>query len=352
MKTRISALDSAKIFAITLVVSGHYIQNSDRNFDNNFFFKLIYSFHMPLFIMLSGLSAWTWLKTLETSLSVKSLSVTLVRRTFKSAITLYLPFISWAVFAYLVKPHDTPITTYLIDVIKFPDHGLWFLPCLFVCVLYISFAKFCLISTYKIFPRIGTSLGNKAYLLEFFIILLTWNKFKGILPRNYGFAFANYFHEGLFVYFLIGVYSGGFLQKLARRSWILPILIAIYLSFAPFWSRLEENSLSKNCPGIFKIKLFSEYFPFIVSMAGSLAVIFICFGISAAKLSSLDKSVTRIAGSTLGIYALHEYFLQRPIYILNSSVLSLFWVEIISRIPYLDTCMLGRIRSKRKGLST
>lgn len=57
MKNRIRWIDNAKAIAILMVVIGHIIQSmySPDNFDENIVFRIIYSFHMPLFIMLSGL---------------------------------------------------------------------------------------------------------------------------------------------------------------------------------------------------------------------------------------------------------------------------------------------------------
>lgn len=57
MKKRNVDIDIGKGIAIILVVVGHIIQHgSHNNFDylEHDLFKVIYSFHMPLFIFLSG----------------------------------------------------------------------------------------------------------------------------------------------------------------------------------------------------------------------------------------------------------------------------------------------------------
>lgn len=56
MAERNRTIDSLKGFAIILVVLGHVIQTiySPNEYDKNFVFKIIYSFHMPLFIFISG----------------------------------------------------------------------------------------------------------------------------------------------------------------------------------------------------------------------------------------------------------------------------------------------------------
>lgn len=56
MKERIKWIDGLKCFAITLVVIGHIIQyvTNPTDFDSNILFRYIYSFHMALFMMVSG----------------------------------------------------------------------------------------------------------------------------------------------------------------------------------------------------------------------------------------------------------------------------------------------------------
>ena len=57
MKARIAYIDNLKGFAILLVVIGHVVQflYCPDKFDSNIILRFIYSFHMPLFFMLSGM---------------------------------------------------------------------------------------------------------------------------------------------------------------------------------------------------------------------------------------------------------------------------------------------------------
>ena len=52
---RLSYVDVLKGYAILLVILGHSIQNTVLDFDGNIVFRVIYSFHMPLFMILSGI---------------------------------------------------------------------------------------------------------------------------------------------------------------------------------------------------------------------------------------------------------------------------------------------------------
>ena len=54
MKERFLYIDNLKGFAILLVVLGHCIQFRMPGYDDNMAFRFIYSFHMPLFFIISG----------------------------------------------------------------------------------------------------------------------------------------------------------------------------------------------------------------------------------------------------------------------------------------------------------
>ena len=54
MTHRLHYIDNLKGVLILLVVLGHCIQCTDLDFDHNAVFRYIYSFHMPLFMCVSG----------------------------------------------------------------------------------------------------------------------------------------------------------------------------------------------------------------------------------------------------------------------------------------------------------
>ena len=54
-KNRDQFLDIAKGIAIILVILGHTFQGFGENFDYLVGYRVIYSFHMPLFIFISGM---------------------------------------------------------------------------------------------------------------------------------------------------------------------------------------------------------------------------------------------------------------------------------------------------------
>ena len=87
-KHRILYIDILKLFTIYLVIWGHAIMHFQPNYGDSTIFQLIYSFHMPLFMMLSGYFA---VSSME--LDVKTFFVKKFRQ-------LLLPCISWGIVCW------------------------------------------------------------------------------------------------------------------------------------------------------------------------------------------------------------------------------------------------------------
>ena len=113
MKDRIASVDAVRGLAILLVVVGHAIQSSVADFHSNLAWQIIYAFHMPLFMAVSGYVVGTvnlWDK-------------------FKR---LVVPFVSWYLVGYLLVT-GVALQDYIWRWIVNPDYGLWFLLALFLC---------------------------------------------------------------------------------------------------------------------------------------------------------------------------------------------------------------------------
>lgn len=119
MKQRIYALDNVKGFLILLVVLGHCIQFTTAGFDQVLLFRIIYSFHMPLFMWVSGYVNY---REYNGGLGI------LKRR----AIQLALPFLSWTLLNafFAQNPH------YIIDVFFDPTMSVWFVWDLFLIICF------------------------------------------------------------------------------------------------------------------------------------------------------------------------------------------------------------------------
>lgn len=117
MKERCVYIDIIKAFAIFLVVFGHVIQfwlYADTWW-NERIFLIIYSFHMPLFMMISGLVVGMYRKPMGYRSFIQ-----------KRFCQLMVPYLSWAVIDCLRKPNLE-----IVNIIVYPNNFLWFLWALF-----------------------------------------------------------------------------------------------------------------------------------------------------------------------------------------------------------------------------
>lgn len=130
MKTeRIITFDYLKGIAIFLVVWCHCIQYITGNSFNNTFYSIIYSFHMPLFIIISGY------------LFSRKMDKTIISLITKQFSRLIIPNIVWGGVAISVLSLITYTTPSLRDIIKLPTF-CWFLSSLFVSsIIYVIIYK-------------------------------------------------------------------------------------------------------------------------------------------------------------------------------------------------------------------
>ena len=115
---RLQYIDFLRGFAILLVILGHAIQFSDESASSsNIIYSLIYSFHMPLFMFLSGFVSGN-----KEYLDIWDLK--------KRALQLLVPFFCWPLAVGLTNWNNFSFQVYP-QIIDKPDCGLWFLWVLF-----------------------------------------------------------------------------------------------------------------------------------------------------------------------------------------------------------------------------
>lgn len=126
---RSQAFDLLKLFAIFLVVYGHCVQHflSTQPTDEPVY-QYIYSFHMPLFMMISGY------------FSISSMQLTPFTLFIKKKFTqLLLPCISWGLLWWIKDPLisilNQDLQLHLNKLIRILIDNFWFLKSLFFCYL-------------------------------------------------------------------------------------------------------------------------------------------------------------------------------------------------------------------------
>ena len=129
-KTRIEIIDIAKAITIFLVIMGH----TTGNFDNPMFRRVLYSFHMPLFFMLAGLSIKP--KVLKNKEEI----IAFIR---KNILALFVPYLIWGLI-YGPFSFENILKLLYGSWASIASTGtltsLWYLPCLFVARMYTQIA--------------------------------------------------------------------------------------------------------------------------------------------------------------------------------------------------------------------
>ena len=129
---RNKTIDAIKGFAIILVVLAHAIQRNIIDSDSNILSLFINSFHMHLFMFLSGY------------VIARSISKPEYKWLFKKFIRLMIPFLIWSIIMYYMRNFDfsgliyfgplfeAGIFHFLIYCFLLPWISLWFLYVLFI----------------------------------------------------------------------------------------------------------------------------------------------------------------------------------------------------------------------------
>lgn len=261
---RLPEFDFIKLFAIFLVLEGHctqYFLTTENPIDEPLY-RIIYTFHMPLFIMVSGFFACSSLK--------KTWKPFLVNK----ALQLLLPCLTWGTLFYLIlSVISNPERSYG----SFLDHNLWFLKCLFTC-----------------------------YLI-YYIVFRTCKKFYWATAISFVIAliFPSSYVQALFPYFLIGVLLQRhydifcrYRNKITSATLILFILLSCYNTTDVYWSRTPLS--------------------FLLGLSGSVCIVGLIHLLTEKiGTSSLFRSLAHLGQYTLGVYILQSFILEKlmPMYI-------------------------------------
>lgn len=291
MENKNFTISTVRGIAIILVVYGHVIQRSMAPIGEDFFlnpaFKIIYTFHMPLFVFISGY-------VMAFSLSRRSLS-----DAFKTKCkTLLIPFVSWGTLGI--------ISTYLLNIIdgkninitNFPRDlindlllkpSVWFLFTLFIlsCMLLYSI-------------KLGQRFGIITFLfIYFFIFIIPYNDY-----------FSLFYIKWFYLFYVAGYLFNKYGIKIKNesiRTVISFISLIIFVVLVSHWTKYDYiyinkmNFISKN----YFYDFFRIIYRYIVAFLGIIIVFYIGTYFSKTKMQYfLDH---------IGIYSLDIYLIQRYI---------------------------------------
>lgn len=286
-KERLKSVDFARGIAIALVILGHSVQFIvDDPFENRLF-NLIYSFHMSLFMFLSGFVSYN-----------KDNNIAFVH---KRAYQLLLPFFFWPLVSELLIKGEITMS-YYAELLKEPDKGLWFLLLLFY------------ISTFYTLINILTKTCNQcisslrlSYLLIGFVLMLLAQISIYYLSC---FAYGLYFFFRYSLIYFIGLMAKKYFymieKNLKNRWWMYLILFTIV---SHFW-KFQHSPTFIPYPTHFLISLA---YTWLVSIIGVTMLFPISLRfVKQATDNILVYLVCQSGKKTLGLYAIHLSLVLHP----------------------------------------
>lgn len=210
-------LDVARGIAITLVVLGHSFYSWEEPLN-----KLILSFHMPLFLFLSGMMAKEY----------QAINDSIIKYVGKKARTILIPQITLGILVYL---YDVLFQVFIkgnsyreVDFI-YSFTRWWFLPVLFVVtVLFLAISRLINLKKGKNFIIvILVCLVTNQIMTTFHIPKASLDYYRSVPMALLWYSFGYYFYQHKEVY---NVYYANVNQYLAGLMSILCISISIIIS--------------------------------------------------------------------------------------------------------------------------
>lgn len=265
MTARLSYIDNLKGFLIILVVLGHVIQKSDVDFDHNIAFRYIYSFHMPLFMCVSGFVCYS-----------QVLDWKLVKKRFNQ---LMVPFLTWAVVSACLAGEWTK----LIQNILHPDTALWFLWVLFFIT---GLHVFC------------TMIGKKWKIKEEWIVVIAIITGCAMMVelklKLFGFQFITWYFLFYCLGFYLRKYETVFNVWMKRTMW--PCFF-LFLISGYWWMRKDPPAFMESNAG----EIYNYVYKGGVALLATTSILTLFKQIGGGKILYIEM----FGKETLGIYAIH-----------------------------------------------
>lgn len=330
-------LDYLKGIAIFLVVWGHSIQHFSTGYETseNGLFMFIYSFHMPLFMTISGYLFAFSKKRKELELMVKT-----------KATQLLIPVFSWAILMVVLSYYKElfsadlkhSVLLFIKSYISILPYYLWFLWALFVISILVS------VIASKFKDRVTL------HILVFGLLLCLMDRF-GLMYIKF-----------MYPYFLFGYFYNLYREKFV--AWEKPLT---YLSFVVFpvllfffWSKedlIYQSGMSLYKPEVLKVVLISLK-RYVIGFTGMVVVVTIL-----RRLLYFPKVtfITKMGTLSLGIYIIQTILFQgidifAPVTTMNDYlytfgytlalsvvmiVICMYLTSIISKIPVIGKALFG-----------
>ncbi len=324
LKERDLFVDFLKGCAITLVVLGHVIQFSDLsqpNFFQNYFFKAIYLFHMPLFIFISGYVSY--------KVAQGSFAKFTVNRLVYLGVPMLIGSFLFTLIYVLKTRFSEDIIVYLSFLKDYLTGAFWYIYVLIYCNLVTYFIN-------KEFK------DNTAIIIASVILSM-------LLPD---------FYYLLYFKFMYPFYIMGYLCKRESiKIWslnkiVVGVNLIIYTTCYYVW---ENSFFIYNCGNI--TSWDNEIVGILIRLlAGGAGIILFSNLIFKAKEyipNCLNNKIIKLGRITLGVYIYQTIFFSllnyiRPELEINFWLYNLICVPVVSIILIISISLAINIISKNK----
>lgn len=286
--------DSLKGWLIILVILGHALQNTlGARCETNHLWNIIYSFHMPAFMAISGFVAF---RSKDPTGGGITHYLSIIYRRFKQ---LVVPFILWSVLLLLI---NTSLSfKNAIALLLYPDGGLWFLWVLFIINVFFIF---------------GSWVAERLKIKEDYIIVGIGLLLVGIMIafdiRMFGFQFIAYY----FLFYSLGYFLNKFNEQLVTKNkFVIIILSLVWLVLAWFWNMHKLPDFLSAIP------LPGTLMQYIYRFVTAVIAIYVLIAVSPLVLNienGFNRPFVNLGTISLGIYTTHFIFIGKIVKLCSS----------------------------------
>ena len=177
--------------------------------------------------------------------------------------------------------------------------------------------------------------------IQMVALLIIWKIAKPSLPTELGLVFANQFHGGLFIFFLLGIILFKHFIEIKQVTFRF-IPYVIFLILIPYWHRTLPSNIIQGAPEFITNNWLAKKYAMIVAISGILATIDISRLIHSINMVKPNSLISYIGTASLGIYAIHFYFLKYQLHVILTIAISLLIYQFISAIPAVKNLLLGK----------
>ena len=317
-RTRNVVFDAIKALAIVLVVYAHAIQYlSGCDYWNNGVFQFIYSFHMPLFFMISGFFISSALK-----LSWKDFLI-------KKGISLLLPCFVWTIIFSCLDFQGWH--KMFMNVINPMNWKLWFLKGLFLVQLVIY-----------ICVKISTRIANRSEHNRIILLSILLSSAVYLLPFM---SIPRIMVPMVWIGFFIRLKYDWFVKN---YFWVVLVSIVAFIALYQFWNADVQSMYAGARVKIYEVlfgkaewmDLVKMTYRILIGACGSVAIIALMH-----VLKRVPKWISVVGASTAAIYIIQSLILE---YLMGTYMASLSltykipqWAIFYIYLPFITIVVIA-----------